>query len=244
METIRLTTFQNIQVEYTLGSLGTRIGARFLDNFIRIAYIILIILVFVSASTRDNLFSNSSKPLALAGFFLLFSPALFYSFLFETFMNGQTPGKRSFYLKVASLDGKPVNIWQYFLRWIFLIIDNTTFGLIPMAITKYDQRIGDLVAGTTVISTKENNISDVFYGIKFPDNYIAKFPEAYQLSDKDISILKELINSFHETNLDRPGLISKAAEKIKSLLNINSNTPDRHFLEQIIKDYIFHFEKL
>jgi uncharacterized RDD family membrane protein YckC len=244
MDSIKVLTFQNIQVEYRLAGFGNRILARMIDNTIRIAYLIFMILFFAQINNKMEGKSFQENSLFYFLIFLVSIPFLFYSLIFEVFMNGQSPGKLSFQMKVASLDGRQVSLWQYILRWIFLIIDNSSLGLIPMALSEKDQRFGDLLAGTTVISTREKPRNDLFSGMEFPENYIPKYPEAYQLTEKDISILKELLFKAHSSHELSPKLISKGAGKIKEILNIESREEDLIFLQQIIKDYTFYYEKL
>ena len=244
MESIKLMTFQNIQVEYKLAGMGNRILGRLIDNVIRFAYLILIVLIISQINKGSDINTGSvhkngaSEILGYFMIFLLSVPFVFYSLIFEIFMNGQSPGKRSFKMKVASLDGKPVTVWQYILRWMFLIIDNTTIGLIPMALSKADQRIGDLLAGTSVVSLEEPR-EDIFSGITFPENYSPVFPEAHNLSDKDISLLKEVVYKAHFDNQVSSQIIEKAANKTRELLNIQSQSDNLNFLQQIVKDYIF-----
>jgi len=245
MESIKINTFQNIQVSYRLGGMGNRILARILDNVVRFSYLIIILLI-LGGTVFDKMFSfprGAGLVVFLALWLFVILPLLFYSLIFEIFMNGQTPGKRLLFLKVARLDGRPVQIWQYILRWMFLILDNSTLGLLPMALSRYDQRFGDLLAGTTVISLKEEKKTDIFSGMRFPENYVPVFPEAYQLSDRDISIVKDLVNQFHNSGSDSNTLLVKAAQKLKSILHVEYTGSDLGFIQQIIKDYTYHYEK-
>ena len=72
-------------------------------------------------------------------------------------MNGQSVGKRILKIKVISLDGSQPSIGQYFIRWLFRLVDFALTaqvgGLICVAVSKNKQRIGDIVAGTTLIKT-------------------------------------------------------------------------------------------
>ena len=47
----------------------------------------------------------------------------FYGGLFETFWNGQTPGKRLLGIRVITLDGQPINALQAILRNVLRIVD-------------------------------------------------------------------------------------------------------------------------
>ncbi len=56
---------------------------------------------------------------AMVCWFVLF---WFYGGLFETFWNGQTPGKRLLGIRVLTLDGQPVNALQAILRNVLRIV--------------------------------------------------------------------------------------------------------------------------
>src|SRR6185295_15486570 len=86
--------------------------------------------------------------------FILFVMALtvwwFYGALFETFLNGQTPGKYVLGLRVLTENGQPINGMQAALRNLFRAADLFlgVVGLSVMALNRRYQRLGDLVAGT------------------------------------------------------------------------------------------------
>jgi uncharacterized RDD family membrane protein YckC len=111
-------------------------------------------------------------------FFLLlwFITECFYGAMFETFMNGQTPGKWILGVRVVTREGQPINAMQAVLRNLFRWVDmsppvyiwfeganqyipfNITclVALITMAIDPRFRRLGDLVAGTMVVVNERN----------------------------------------------------------------------------------------
>jgi hypothetical protein len=96
----------------------------------------------------------ASQYLAMAVMFLLFFLIWwFYGVMFETFMNGQTPGKYMVGLRVLSDTGEPINGMQATLRNLLRAADLfvPVVGLVVMSLNKRFQRLGDLVAGTIVV---------------------------------------------------------------------------------------------
>lgn len=109
--------------------------------------------------------------MALVTYFIVY---WFYGALMETYYNGQTLGKRWTKMRVLSVDGHSIDGVQAVLRNFFRLLDiapvvslstlfgveeelgyvvpTCLFGLIMMAFTKRFQRIGDLVAGTVVVT--------------------------------------------------------------------------------------------
>lgn len=67
---------------------------------------------------------------------------------------GQTLGMRAMNIRVVRIDGGLPNLGQYVTRWILLIVDGALAGLVgllTMALTQRNQRLGDLAAGTLVV---------------------------------------------------------------------------------------------
>ena len=92
------------------------------------------------------------------GFFLiiLFLIEWFYPVLFEVFMRGQTPGKKFLGIAVVNDDLSPVTFGTSMVRNLLRTIDFLPFfylaGLVTMLCNRRFQRLGDLAAGTLVIS--------------------------------------------------------------------------------------------
>ncbi|MEL6545345.1 MAG: RDD family protein [Myxococcota bacterium] len=74
----------------------------------------------------------------------------------ELLGSGASPGKRWMQLRVVGSDGHPASQGQLILRNIMRLIDflpaSYGLGLVMLAVTGRSQRLGDLVAGTLVVS--------------------------------------------------------------------------------------------
>jgi uncharacterized RDD family membrane protein YckC len=146
--TLSVITPENIAFEYRLAGPFRRLPAFVLDFCIGTAvFIALAILIQMTVSI-------ASPYLAIAVLFLLFFLIWwFYGVLFETFMNGQTPGKYMLGLRVLSDTGEPINGMQATLRNLLRAADLflPIVGLVVMSLNKKYQRLGDIVAGTIVV---------------------------------------------------------------------------------------------
>jgi uncharacterized RDD family membrane protein YckC len=97
-----------------------------------------------------------------AGFWLitLFLVEWFYPVLFEVLWRGQTPGKRVLGISVVHDDLTPVSFGTSMVRNLLRTVDFLPFfylfGLIAMVSNRRFQRLGDLAAGTLVISVRES----------------------------------------------------------------------------------------
>ena len=238
MSNIEIQTTQNVNIEYTIASIGDRVLGAIIDVLIVFGYIIAII--FVVIFLRDSLLMIN---FGWALFILLYLPAFLYNFLCETFLNGQTFGKKIIKTKVVKLDGSPASVGSYFLRWLISPIDiyftYGSVGLITMLINGKGQRLGDLAANTTVIKLKsEVKLEDTILRAT-PTNYEIRFPQVNQLTDSDISIVKEVL----DLNYKNPDamvydkIITKAKQTIEKKLSITSDLHPLAFLDTVLKDY-------
>jgi uncharacterized RDD family membrane protein YckC len=233
MAVISITTSQNIELEYDLASLGERIVAAIIDLVILAGYAIIV-----------SMFANLSNGLNYQYgwvYLFLFLPVTFYSLLCETFLNGQSVGKRVMGIKVISLNGNPASFGQYLIRWIFRIVDlwigSFVLAVIMIAVTEKHQRIGDIVAGTTVVRTRPRMaLHETLYTPVADVNYRADYPEVMQLNDRDMQLVKEVL-----INVQKSGntpLAIQTMEKIESVLQIKSHHDDPvNFLLAVLSDY-------
>ena len=93
-------------------------------------------------------------------FILWFLVEWFYPVLFEVFRNGQTPGKKMLGISVVHDDLTPVTFGTSLVRNLLRTADFLPFfylfGLLTMVSNSRFQRLGDLAAGTLVISVRES----------------------------------------------------------------------------------------
>ena len=233
MQTIRVTTTQNIDIDYEVAGVGERIVAYIIDMGLFVAVIFAVLIGIGISGTND----------ILIGFTFIAYAALyvFYDLICETAMNGQSVGKRIMKIKVISLDGSRPRFGQYLMRWLFRIVDFLLSGgvcaVICVAVSDKAQRIGDMVAGTTLIRTsprtKMNNIAFK----PEADNYQPVFAAAANLNEKDIELINEVINNYIKSR--NSVLVYNMAQRIKELLGVTPppEMNDMLFLQTIIKDY-------
>jgi uncharacterized RDD family membrane protein YckC len=231
MNTIKITTTQNIELDYELASVGERIAGYFIDVLVIIAYIIIVLFILIGGNIIDW-----NSPVI----FLVFIPIFFYDLISEVYMNGQSAGKRVMRIKVISLNGNQASVGQYLIRWLFRLVDftltNNLCALISVAVSEKKQRVGDMVAGTTLIrTTPRTAFQQTIYVPTRQADYTVSFPEVANLTDKDMQLIKEVIISVNRTG--NMTLANEASEKIKQTLHIQSSMPPLHFLQVLLSDY-------
>lgn len=230
MYSIEVRTAQNVFIHYPVASVGERIGACLIDRLILIVYSIAIV----------ALFGNLKIGEMWVWILTIILPWLLYFVLFEIFMNGQTPGKRLLNMQVVRLDGSRATIGDFILRWIFGMVELYFLGgaiaLIFVAAGGKGQRLGDLVAGTSVIKQaeqKEVSSKEVF--VTAEDTYVPTFFNATSLTQSEIDLIQRALEVSRDHGNAKPMLA--ITEKLKNQLGIQTDMPSVKFLYTLIKDY-------
>ncbi|MEZ5047294.1 MAG: RDD family protein [Chitinophagaceae bacterium] len=260
MALLQVKTPFNIELNFQTASFHSRLFAWIVDGFIMNLYRWgMSLLFFKIFDTR--LFSG-------VGIYeiMVVIPMLLYHFIFELFNNGQSLGKMLFGIKVINLNGEFANVSQCMLRWLLRFFDlgliwgliyiiyskELTLGLIMMLgsllsfviylTSKHQQRLGDFAAGTTVVLKKlPYKISDTIFQEFNTDSYQVTFPQVMRLSDRDINIIHNILQQHEKSNITQH--IIRVADKIKSVLQIETDMPEDSFLEILLKDYNYLSKK-
>ncbi len=152
MDNFQIETAQNIGIQQKVAPIGDRVLAFLLDMLILIVYTII--------STISLASLNVGKGETYMIYVVIGLPIFLYYLLWETFYNGQTPGKHVMKIRVVQLDGSRPKFSQYLIRWLLRLIDITlgsgSIAVVTILMNGKGQRIGDLAAKTTVISEKKN----------------------------------------------------------------------------------------
>jgi uncharacterized RDD family membrane protein YckC len=251
MSSVAVNTALNVNIDFELAGVHRRILAWIVDFAIRLSY------VYVAA----KLFSDGYQSETVRTFFILalLLPVMFYFLLCELLMNGQTPGKKVFKIKVVSLDGYKPTYIQIMNRWIFRLMDTgfitiMFFGFVGDWIygtifiianivsfiyilnSSKEQRMGDLIANTVVIRLKPmTSIADTIFTEIEDKNYKVTYPDVLKLSDRDISIIKSAVNNALKFN--RYDNLWNIVHKLEPVINAPVGNDPYYFLTTLIKDY-------
>lgn len=230
MYTVRVRTTQNVVIDYPLAGLGDRILAFLIDSLILIAYAVLCWFVFDQFEIHSDWITT----------LLVSIPYLLYHLLFEIFMDGQSPGKRQRKIKVVRLDGASPSIGNYLLRWFFRIIEvmilQGALAMVTIASSKKGQRLGDLVAGTTVVKlAKEEEVTAESVFTLVDDTYTPTFANVVNLSDRDIEMIQQALQVNRETGNMKP--VMMLIDKLKTMFGIDADLPPVKLLYTVVKDF-------
>ena len=238
MEQFQIETAQNISINQNTAHLGERMLAYIIDSFIIGVYIILMVLLLLSMNIEmDDMW---------ALYLVLNLPAFLYYVLLETFMDGKTIGKSLLHIRVVKLDGSKPNFSSYFVRWVLRIIDvalsSGGIAVLTILLRGKGQRVGDIAAGTTVISEKKRvTVKDTLLR-DLPEAYVPKFPQVTIFKDREMQTIKDLYMAA-KRNGDHNVIIS-LSDRIKKVTGINTELKANDFVDIVINDYSFYTQQL
>jgi uncharacterized RDD family membrane protein YckC len=258
MSVIQIATPFNIELEFEIAEIHKRLFAYFIDFTLLLLYFISMKYFYYGGFNRVS--SRLLQNHVGLDILTISMPMLLYSLISEVMMHGQTFGKKLMNIRVISLDGGEPALSQFITRWMFkafewpfffgytvltresivvYILITGFFGIIVViiiAVTKRNQRLGDLAANTVVVNTKSIfSVQDtVFMEIKETD-YMVTFPEVLKLSDRDINTIKNVINQFYKNN--NTHTCTRVAYKVQEVLKIRTDLYPIDFLEKLLADY-------
>jgi uncharacterized RDD family membrane protein YckC len=247
MSELSIATTQNVTINFQAASVGQRMAASSLDLLIKIAYIITIGTVFFWWLGVGDMLDAMDTWSRIAVLIFFFFPVMIYSVTLESIFEGQTIGKKLIKIKVVKIDGYQGGFGDYLIRWLFRIIENNIMGgligLIAMATNKKVQRMGDMAAGTAVITLKNNiNISNTILE-EIGDAYKPIYPLVIKLSDNDMRIIKDTFLIAEKS--DDMETILKLAKKIETVTGIKNQSGNSiDFIKTILKDYNFYTQNM
>ena len=142
----RLVTPEAVVLQFETASLGSRVPAILLDLAVQLTLLLALGLALTAiGGTTGNVL------LYLLITFVLFG----YPVLFETLWRGRSPGKAALGLRVVRKDGAPVRFRHSLVRSFLGLVDfwltTGAAAVIAVLLTRNNQRLGDLAAGTLVL---------------------------------------------------------------------------------------------
>jgi len=248
MVELQINTTQNVNINFTAASVGERILAYIIDWLIKIAYAVVVFQIMFNVIGMDEWFEDLDNWSIMAVIALFYLPVIFYSLVFETLLDGQTIGKRILKIKVVKIDGYQASLADFVIRWFFRIVDlnimSGVVALIAIVTSPRNQRLGDMTAGTSVITLKNNVNIDHTILEDIKEDYQPTYPNVIRLSDNDARIIKDTFLVARK-NKDYKTLI-KLREKIKEVVEIKEvkQSNDVEFIDIILKDYNYFTQNM
>jgi uncharacterized RDD family membrane protein YckC len=149
---LTIETPEGIALELTLAGVGSRFAAALVDYLIQ-ALIVAALAIFLYAVGLDPFSDGFAAAVWTVAVFVVF---MGYDIAFEVLNSGRTPGKALNGLRVVLETGAPVTFPTSAVRNVLRIIDilpppTYLVGISAILVTRRNQRVGDLAAGTLVV---------------------------------------------------------------------------------------------
>jgi uncharacterized RDD family membrane protein YckC len=156
-----IVTPEAVLLEFRTAGVASRTVAELLDIG---AELLALMVVFVALALVGNAIGDFGPVVvAVAGLLLSFLFLVGYPAIMETFWNGRTLGKAAMGLRVVTREGAPVRFRHAAIRAMLGVVEIFAFAGIPavvsIIVTRRDQRLGDLVAGTLVLAQRSGRQS-------------------------------------------------------------------------------------
>ena len=237
MSIVDVQTSQNIEIRFTAASVMHRVAAVAIDFIVQIGAIFGMLLIYAN----DIL----DGPEAAV---IIMTVIIFYPFIFESLMSGQTIGKRLLRIRVVSLDGSPASVAAYFFRWLLglleIVMTSGSLAFITVLVSKRSQRLGDIAAGTTVIKEQQAvTLDDLLLSVDAEAN--VSYPQVIMLTDNDVETIRQVLTA-RTSGLDEAtltDLLWKSAETLKTRLGTAGFSDPVVYLQDIMESYqVLHKE--
>jgi len=166
----RISTAEHTAIHYFLAGIFERMVACIVDHIILAILFIIIVIISTFAVAGMGLELGAM----LQSFMLLIAVVMawLYFVLFEGLWEGKTPGKRMMRISVMSAQGTPLQFRQALVRNLLRVVDMLPhlgnlgnlaipfygLGFISCFVTRKNQRLGDLAAGTIVVQEQRGYV--------------------------------------------------------------------------------------
>ena len=159
-------TPENVELQRRLAGIGSRFMAGILDHIlIALMYLVLFLFLLVTGINVMVVFGIASAlEMWLFAAVILIAFAIYWGYFvfFEMWTNGQSPGKKYMKIRVVQVEGGGISFNSIAIRNLLRAVDVIgayAVAGIAMFVTKKVQRLGDLAAGTVVVSEEVPNYS-------------------------------------------------------------------------------------
>ena len=164
-----IVTPEAVLLEFATAGVGSRTAAELIDVAIQVAALGVLAL---AAGALSGAVGGTVAVIGVLVFTFLIIVG--YPVAFEALWNGRTPGKAALGLRVVTVEGGPERFRHAAIRaiigvfelWIFL----GTIAVVSVILTRRDQRLGDLTAGTIVLRERAASATTTV-PVSFPPPY-------------------------------------------------------------------------
>lgn len=210
-----ITTGNFVCIEQTPANVGDRIVGRIID------LVLISVYLYAAGTFLRHTPGFSDDVMQGIYVFLVFLPALAYTFLSELLFDGQTVGKYAMKTRVVMADGSSPTAGALFLRYVCEIVDiwMSCLGLVFILATRRHQRLGEFAYARR--------------------GYKPTYDNAAQLSPHQADILRRTVAPDAKASDER---IESLAAKVARVIQLPANADwgnSREFLTTVLNDYLY-----
>ncbi|MBO0830426.1 MAG: RDD family protein [Actinobacteria bacterium] len=197
-----IVTGEGVPLDLPAAGYPTRIVAKLIDLAAQLGVGLLVLIPVVAAVSHN---SSYAAAIYVAGYVVVL---VGYPTAFETLSRGKTLGKLALGIRVVGDDGSPVRFRQALVRALAGVIEIVLLapvGLISSLINARGKRIGDIFAGTYVITERvpAASVLQPVYAVVPPP--LAEWGRSLQvdrLSDQAVEAAASYLRRFAELNAE------------------------------------------
>lgn len=193
---------EKVQLKLNIAGIGSRFAACFIDSIFQsllLAFLVAgALLLHASGLIRWEM--HNFRDYLLLAVLLILGFAILYGYFifFENIWNGQTPGKRFLHLRVVGENGSPVTFLAVLIRNLIRIFDvlpsGYAVGIAAVLLSKKNQRLGDLAAGTLVIRESGEKVPlTMDFQVIDPPWAGAACLRIHEITEADYAVLKKYL---------------------------------------------------
>ena len=259
---IEIVTPENIAFQYTVAGPIRRLPAFLIDVFVG-AFLFFSTLAATILFIAWLGFEAAGIGLGLT-FVLYFALVWFYGAYFETFWNGQTPGKHFCRLRVLSDNGRPITapqaILRNLLRWVEVLpfvpiapfsadaeteisiyVPIFAVGLVATLVSNRYQRLGDIAAGTIVVLDERTFRLTLLKSDDAAVRHIAsQFPSDFRTTPRLSTALAAYVERRPRMSpARREEVASQLANELRTRLRVSASLPS-DLLLMALYHFLFH----
>jgi uncharacterized RDD family membrane protein YckC len=248
LEKLNIDTPEQVALEFSLASIGSRFLALALDTLIQgisalFLFFLALFAVGFSAAAAGVVLPREPGPWILGGLIIgWFTVYAGYFAIFEALWNGQTPGKRVVGLRVIHASGRPLSVYEAVLRNVVRIADQMpgiyAVGIIAVFVTERSQRLGDLAASTVVVHETLAGSTMPESPPSRPGDSTVPHYGAARLSSEEVGVIELFFRRRSELDgVARVRMAAQIADRVRERLGITQQIQNEQLLEEVLAEH-------
>jgi uncharacterized RDD family membrane protein YckC len=229
-DTRTIATPEGVELELPLGGLGSRFTAGLIDFTLK-GVLVLAGVLLASLAGGDV----AGVIVFAAG---VFFAMVVYDVLFEVRAGGRTPGKRVLGLRVVMADGGAVGLRASAVRNLLRLIEGLPLSYLPaivcILLTRNNQRLGDLAAGTVVAREPAAHATPWRSALRAPPTHAADW-DVSAVTSEELAAVRSFLNRRHDFEpAARAALATRLADRLRPRVGgAPTGMPPERFLEDL-----------